>query len=287
MPPAARGGAPSHRNSRQISVARIAVFNQKGGVGKTTTTLNLAAAIAARGGMPVAIDLDPQAHLSAITAATPSTSDGSIYAFYRDARPLSGLLVDSALGWPVIPAHIELAKVDTQFGKGPNVLNRLRAGLVRDGLGEGGCVLIDCCPMLGVLSLSAIFAADRILVPVSADYLAVKGAVQVDRTLNALQRVVGHRIERRYVITRFDGRRKMSWDILNTFKARFGADLAECRISENVSIAESPFNECDVFAHAPASRGAADYGALFEELESSGFLGSTAVVARDALAAVA
>ena len=98
--------------------------------------------------------------------------------------------------------------------------------------------------------------------------------------------MVGRRIERRYVITRFDGRRRMSWDILATFKARFGADLAECRISENVSIAESPFSDRDVFAHAPASRGAADYAALFEELESTGFLGGSAV-ARAALAAVA
>ncbi len=266
-------------------MARIAVFNQKGGVGKTTTTLNLAAAIAARGGLPLAIDLDPQAHLSAIARAVPRTSDGSIYAYYRDARPLSSLVVDSPLGWPIIPAHIELAKVDTQFGKGPNILNRLRAGLARDGFGEAGSVLIDCCPMLGVLSLSAIFAADRILVPVSADYLAVKGAAQVDRTLNALQRVVGRRIERRYVITRFDQRRKMSWDILATFKARFGADLAESRISENVSIAESPSSERDVFAHAPASRGAADYGALFEELEATGFL--EAAPPRGTLAAVA
>jgi chromosome partitioning protein len=273
---------------RQVSVARIAVFNQKGGVGKTTTALNLAAAIAARGRVPVAIDLDPQGHLSAIAGVQPASPEASVYAFYRDARPLSGLVAASPLGWPVIPAHIELAKVDTQFGKGPNVLNRLRIGLARDGLGEAGCVLIDCCPMLGVLSLSAIFAAERVLVPVSADYLAVKGAMQVDRTLNALSRVVGRRIERRYVITRFDGRRRMSWDILETFKARFGADLAESRISENVSIAESPFRERDVFAHAPASRGAADYAALFEELEASGFLGEAAGLAqREPLAAVA
>jgi chromosome partitioning protein len=270
-------------------VARIAVFNQKGGVGKTTTTLNLAAAIAARGGLPLAIDLDPQAHLSAVTRTVPPAAEASIYGFYRDSRPLSGLVVESPLGWPVIPAHLELAKVDTQFGKGPNVLNRLRLGLARDGLGEAGCVLIDCCPMLGVLSLSAIFAAERVLVPVSADYLAVKGALQVERTLNALSRVVGRRIDRRYVITRFDGRRKMSWDILATFKARFGEELAESRISENVSIAESPFSERDVFAHAPASRGAADYAALFEELESTGFLGSAPALreTREALAAVA
>lgn len=268
-------------------MARIAVFNQKGGVGKTTTTLNLAAAIAARGGAPLAIDLDPQGHLSAIAGAVAGTAESSIYAFYRDARPLSGLVVASPLGWPVIPAHLELAKVDTQFGKGPNVLNRLRAGLARDGLGEAGCVLVDCCPVLGVLSLSAIFAADRVLVPVSADYLAVKGAQQVDRTLNALQRVVGHRIERRYVITRFDGRRRMSWDILESFRSRFGADLAESRISENVSIAESPFSDRDVFSHAPSSRGAADYAALFEELEAGGFFGTAALSERHVLAAVA
>ena len=286
MPPGVAGRSIVHRKIRQARVARIAVFNQKGGVGKTTTALNLAAALSARGASPIAIDLDPQAHLSAIAGASAVSPDSSIYAFYRDARSLSSLAVDSPLGWPVIPSHLELAKVDTQFGKGPNVLGRLRAGLVRDRLGEGCCVVIDCCPMLGVLSLSAIFAADRVLVPVSADYLAVKGALQVERTLNALARVVGRRIERRYVITRFDGRRKMSWDILETFRKRFGPDLAECRISENVSIAESPFSDRDVFAHAPASRGAADYAALFEELESCGFFGQ-APLRTEPLAAVA
>ena len=268
-------------------MARIAVFNQKGGVGKTTTTLNLLAAIAAGGGAPLGIDLDPQAHLSAIAGASPQSSDASVYAFYRDARPLSSLAATSGLGWPIIPAHIELAKVDSQFGKGPNVLSRLKSGLARDGMGEAGTVLIDCSPMLGVLSLSAIFAADRVLVPVSADYLAVKGAVQVDRTLNALARVVGRRIERRYVVTRFDARRRMSWDILETFKSRFGADLAETRISENVSIAESPFAERDVFAHAPSSRGAADYAALHDELDAAGFFGGRVEAPREILAAVA
>jgi chromosome partitioning protein len=268
-------------------MARIAVFNQKGGVGKTTTALNLTASLAARGHLPIAIDLDPQAHLSAIACKGPLGVDGSIYAFYRDGRPLAELAVRSRAGWTIIPAHIELAKVDTRFGKGPNVLGRLRAGLARDELCSARAVVIDCCPMLGVLSLSAIFAADRVLVPVSADYLAVKGALQVDWTLNALARVVGKRIERRYVITRFDGRRKMSWDILSTLRARFGAELAESRISENVSIAESPYNDEDVFAHAPASRGAADYAALFEELEQSGFFIAEEVPAAEPLVAVA
>jgi chromosome partitioning protein len=255
-------------------VARIAVFNQKGGVGKTTTALNLAAALAHEGYAPLAIDLDPQSHLSTISGAAAPTAESSIYGFFRDSRPLTDLLRDAKGGWEIIPAHLELSKVDTQFGKGPNVLNRLRLGLERESLNGVRPVLIDCCPLLGVLSLSAIFAADRVLVPVSADYLAVKGALQVEKTLNALQRVLGHRIDRRYVITRFDGRRKMSWDILETFRARFGAELCESRISETVSIAESPFRDEDVFAHAPSSRGAADYFALFEELEGSGYFGT-------------
>lgn len=256
---------------------RIAVFNHKGGVGKTTSTLNLAAALARGGYDPLAIDLDPQSHLTQIACQGTVGAEESVYGFYRDGRPLADLVRSSRAGWEILPAHIELSKVDTQFGKGPNVLNKLRVGLERESLNGVRPVVIDCCPMLGVLSLSAIFACDRVLVPVSADYLAVKGAVQVERTLNALQRVLGRRVERRYVITRFDGRRKMSWDILETFKQRFGADLAESRISETVSIAESPYNSEDVFAHAPSSRGAADYRALFEELEAAGFFGAPRV----------
>jgi chromosome partitioning protein len=131
---------------------------------------------------------------------------------------------------------------------------------------------MDACPMLGVLSLNGVFAAARILVPISADYLAVKGAGQMERTLRALEHVLKRRVERRYVLTRFDARRKMSWDVEKKLRERFGAELCESRIAENVSLAESPAYQRDVFAHAPESRGATDYAALLEELAASGFL---------------
>lgn len=253
-------------------MAQIAVFNQKGGVGKTTTSLNLSAALARRGYSPISIDLDPQAHLSAITGAQVNQAEDSMFAFYQDIRSLSQLLRRGAGGWDVIPAHVELSKVDTQFGRGPNILSKLKNGIARDQLNSDRPLVIDCCPMLGVLSLSAIFAADRVLIPVSADYLAVKGVMQVEKTLRALEHVLKKRVERRYLMTRFDSRRKMSHEIYAAIAEHFGDDLCKTRIFESVSVAESPADNTDVFTHAPDSRGAQDYMALLNELVDCGFI---------------
>ena len=119
--------------------------------------------------------------------------------------------------------------------------------------------------------MNGIFACDRVLIPISADYLAINGALQVDRTWRALERVLKQPPMKRFVITRFDSRRKMSRDIDRKLRARFGAEMCETRITENVSIAESPAQNCDVFKHAPDSRGARDYAALWQELEAAGF----------------
>lgn len=253
-------------------MAKIAVFNQKGGVGKTTTSLNLTAALARRGYNPLSIDLDPQAHLSYVCGSTVGNADDSVFGFYQNAKPLTQLIRPALGGWLMIPAHVELSKVDTQFGKGPNILNRLNTGIVRENLNTGRPIVLDCCPMLGVLSLSAIFASDRVLVPVSADYLAVQGVHQVEKTFRALEHVLKKRLLRRYVITRFDGRRKMSHEIFEELKARYGDEVCDTRISENVSVAESPASKKDVFAHSPDSRGAQDYEALLNELVDCGFI---------------
>jgi chromosome partitioning protein len=253
-------------------LAKIAIFNQKGGVGKTTTSLNLTAALARRGYNPLSIDLDPQGHLSYVCGATVQHSEDSVFSFYQQVKPLAQLIRPSTGGWLIIPAHVELSKVDTQFGKGPNVLNRLNHGILKENLNTGRPIILDCCPMLGVLSLSAIFAADRVLVPVSADYLALQGVHAVEKTLKALEQVLKRRVVRRYVMTRFDGRRKMAHQIYDELKTRYGEEICETRITENVSVAESPASHKDVFSHAPESKGASDYEALLEELVKSGFI---------------
>jgi len=263
---------------------RLTVFNQKGGVGKTTTVLNLGAAMTRRNAAPVMVDLDAQAHLTSILAPE-ANGAASLFTFYNESKPLRALSLPVALGQgaaELLPAHSELLKVDTLFGKGPHILNKLREGLdaayradpASDGdqRGDQRPILIDCCPMLGVLSLSGIFASERVLIPISTDFLALRGAVQLENTLRALEHVLKTRVPRRYLLTRFDGRRKMSHDIAAQLAERFGDELCSTRIAENVSVSESPARGQDIFRHAPESRGAKDYEALLEELLSSGFL---------------
>jgi chromosome partitioning protein len=112
-----------------------------------------------------------------------------------------------------------------------------------------------------------------LLVPVSADYLALQGAQQVERALRALEPVFKRRLPRRYVLTRFDARRKMSSEVADLMASGFRPEeICVTRISENVSLAESPSRHLDVFRHAPQSRGAHDYRELVEELVGAGFI---------------
>lgn len=253
-------------------MATIAVFNQKGGVGKTTTALNLLAAIAQRKRRPLGIDLDPQGHLSHVFGTQPRAADDTMFGFFARQRPLAEVARISQSGVVVCPAHMELAKLDAQLGKGVNVVTRLRHAL-RAKDAPGGPVVIDCCPLLNVLSLNAIFACDLVVVPVSADYLAVQGAKEVEHALNALEPVFKQRLARRYVITRFDMRRRMSADVVDAMARAFRAeDVCITRIRENVKLAESPAEGLDVFRHAPDSRGAHDYAALLDELVGAGLL---------------
>lgn len=255
-------------------MARLAVFNCKGGVGKTTTALNLGAALARSGKNVCLVDMDPQAHLTRVFNKLPDSADASIFALYSASATLRNLALEQPGIGLLIPAHGQLSKVDSMFGKGPSTLNRLRQGLTTLEVEYPGHYLIDCCPFVGVLSLSAIFAATGVLIPVSSDYLSLQGAKQIDHVLNALEPVLKRRMPRRYLITRFDKRRKMGEDIRARLRAEVGDDLCKTVISENVSVAMSPSLGKDVFSYLPGCKGAQDYQALLEELRLDGFLES-------------
>ena len=251
----------------------IAVFNQKGGVGKTTTTLNVTAALARMGKRPIAIDLDPQAHLTLTFGIQQVSTDTSIGAFFRDDTPLQSMVRELASGARVIPAHMDLSKIEALHSKSASAARKLKAGLDESLAREGVPILIDCCPAFGVLTLNALLAADRVLIPVSADFLSMQSVNKLDLALKALEGPLQRKIEKRIVLTRFDARRKLSYDIYDELQERYGKTLCATRVAENVALAASPSLAQDVFTYAPSSPGARDYAKLTLELVESGFFG--------------
>jgi len=250
-------------------MTKIAIFNQKGGVGKTTSVLNLAAALYRKGNTALMIDMDPQGHLSQIHPQPINDVSKSLFSYYQDNKPLGELIINWDNIGKLIPAHRQLVKVDSIFGKGPSILNRLGSGLAtleKENIYSN--VLIDCCPYLGVLSLSALFTADLVIVPIASDFLSLQGAMKVEKTLAALEPFLKRHINRRYLITRYDKRRNMSSTVREQTIEAFGGNVFNTLIFENVAIAESPNQKQDIFSFNAHSVGAANYNALLDELIS-------------------
>ena len=251
----------------------IAVFNQKGGVGKTTTALNVSVAVANRGLASIAIDLDPQAHLTLAFGMRAFARGDSCYSFFAEGKPLAGMLRPTPQGVRLLPGSPDLSKVDALHASDAGISGRLRQGIAAmvEDTGHQGPIFIDCCPMLGVLTLNALIAADRVLIPVSADYLSLQGVHRLDSALNVLESKLKRTFMRRVVITRYDARRKLAAGVQDELARRYGTNLCSTRIAENVALAESPMHGKDVFSQSPASPGARDYRALTEELLAAGF----------------
>jgi len=252
-------------------VSVVAVFNQKGGVGKTTTTFNLTAALARVGRRPVAIDLDPQAHLSLALGVRHVTGAQSVFGFFERGTPLGMLARETPLGIQLVPAAPDLSKIDTLYGSDPGITRRLSAGIDEAGWRTKAPVMIDCSPMLGVLTLNALMAADQVLIPLSADYLSLQGVYRISTALDVLEKKAAKRFLRRIVLSRYDARRKLSFQIYRELQDAFPGILCETRIHESVALAESPMHAKDIFTFAPSSQGATDFRLLVQELDAAAF----------------
>jgi chromosome partitioning protein len=245
-----------------------AIANQKGGVGKTTTAVNTAACLAASGAQTLVVDLDAQCNAT-VALGLPKDSSPSSYdcltgevSVAEAARPAGP---DNL--W-IVPAHVDLAGASVELPRFGGYETRLRDGLgpVRSRFSS---TLLDCPPSLGPVAVNALVAADQVIVPVQAEYLALEGLVQFLDTLKLVQRELNPSLEMAGVlITMHDDRTRLSQDVERELRENLPARVFKTVVPRSVRIAEAPSYGVPVSLHAPRSKGSRAYGALTEEVLS-------------------
>jgi chromosome partitioning protein len=253
-------------------VVRVtACTNQKGGVGKTTTVVNLAASLALSGTSTLVIDLDPQGNATSGLGVDRRSLDRSVYDALIDRVPISELTLGTAVeGLDLVPSAAALSGAEVELVGMPARERRLSVCLA--GLDHKyDRVLIDCPPSLGLLTVNALTAADGVLIPIQTEYYALEGLSQLVNTIRLVRESLNPRLEIDGVLlTMFDGRTRLSGQVAAEVRRHLNGTVYDTVVPRSVRLAEAPSHGLPIALYDPSSRGALAYGALALEVAARG-----------------
>ncbi|HVN42939.1 MAG TPA: ParA family protein [Steroidobacteraceae bacterium] len=259
----------ARRPGLESFVSRIvAIANQKGGVGKTTTAINLATALAAGGKSVLLLDLDPQGNASTGLGFSRSDRRAGTYRLLSEQPELASLAYRTAIpGLSIVPAEPGLAGAEIELVTEPRREYRLRDSIRRPGSPGYDFILLDCPPSLGLLTLNGLVAADSVLVPLQCEFFALEGISQLVRTIELVRRALnpGLRLQG-IVLTMFDRRNNLSDLVAADARSFFGSQVYETVIPRNIRVSEAPSHGKPVLLYDFRSPGAQAYVRLASEM---------------------
>ncbi|MBC7784315.1 MAG: ParA family protein [Burkholderiales bacterium] len=255
----------------------LAFMNQKGGVGKTTTTVNLGAALAQHGKNVCLIDIDPQAHLTINYGLEPSADHLSLYDVLVDETPFMDAVHKVGERLAVVPSHIDLAAAEIELVSvlGRELVMRKR---IEAATHDFDYILLDCPPSLGLLTINALAAADDVIIPMQPHFLALQGMAKLLETVQLVNKRMNPKLGvGGIVLTMFDSQAKLSHEVIHELESFIdqsrgknlpwsSARVYDTRIRRNIKLAESPSFGKPIFGYDPTSNGATDYRNLAAEM---------------------